>query len=178
MLTLSVSPLQAMNFSLIVAQPQWRVISTIPKGVVLPKGRKNELYRAITGAAANVTERFGCYSWGDETNICYCGSFAQDYASGNFVSNLQGRVHNYLQNHRLDTRTGRKNTNLMVFENINTALKKGDVILRLFIFESLQIGNEKVDFVTFAENSYLVQATEQLLICSYRRKGQCQWNRT
>ncbi len=167
-----------MDFSLIITHPQWRIIFSIPKGSVLSKGRKSELYRTITGATTNISERFGCYSWGDETNIYYCGSFAQDYASGNFVSNLQGRVHNYLQNHRLDTLTGRKNTNLMVFENINTLLKEGNVIFSLFTFKSLQIGNENVDFVTYATDSNLVQATEQLLICSYRRFGQCQWNRT
>ena len=166
-----------MSLSLVIRQPMWKTVFTIPKGTVLQKGRHG-LYHDIVGAAGEVTERFGCYSWGSDANVFYCGSFAQDYSSGNFRTNLHGRVHNYLQNHRVNARTGRKNTNLMVFENINNALKQKDVLLRHFTFESLQVGNDEVDFASFSADPDLVHAVEQLLICIYRRQGQCKWNRT
>jgi hypothetical protein len=165
-----------MNLSLKIHQPQWRTIFTIPLGTVLRKGRHG-LYHDITEAAASVNERFGCYSWGSNSVIYYCGSFAQDYTRGDFKTNLQGRVHNYLQNHRQKS-TERKNTNLMVFENINNVLKQSAVLLCLFTFESLEFGNDTVDFATFSTDPGLVHAVEQLLICAYRKQKQCAWNRT
>ncbi len=169
-----------MNISLAIQQPQWRTVYTIPKGTALKKGRRHKLYKDITKAAGAVTERFGCYSWGSDTIIFYCGSFAKDYSRGGFKTNLHGRVHNYLQSHGLAKfkRTGRKNTNLMVFDNINKALCQNDILLRLFTFEELEIGNDKVDFVTFSTDPNLVHTVEQLLICTYRRQDQCKWNRT
>ncbi len=166
-----------MQFSVSIQQPEWQTVFVIPKSTVLIKGRRNSLYKAITAAAAAVSLRFGCYSWGNTSQIFYCGSFAQDYARGGFKSNLQGRVHNYLQNHRLRD-TGRKNTNLMVFENINSALKQDDVVLRLFTFETIQIASATVAFTTYASDPDLVHAVEQLLIATHRRQGECQWNRT
>lgn len=167
---------QDMNFSLVIHQSQWRTIFTIPQGTTLQKGRHG-VNRDITKAAASISEKFGCYSWGSDSVIFYCGSFAQDYARGNFKTNLQGRVHQYLQNHG---RKGakRRNTNLMVFDNINDILKQSNVLLRLFTFESLHIGDDHIDFVTFSMNPDLVHAVEQLLICTYRRQEQCKWNRT
>lgn len=165
-----------MNISLTLSNHTWRPVFTIPKGAILEKGRHG-LYHEITGAAGAISERFGCYSWGSPSTIYYCGSFAKDYSRGDFKTNLQGRVHNYLQNHRRKD-TGRINTNLMVFEKINDALQLNDVHLSLLTFEWLQIGDDQVDFATFSTNPDLVHAVEQLLICSYRRQGQCQWNRT
>lgn len=165
-----------MNFSLILHQPQWQIVYTIPQGTVLEKGRHG-LYHNITRAAASVGERFGCYSWRSDSIIFYCGSFAQDYRRGNFKTNLQGRIHNYLQNHgRKDAK--RKNTNLRVFENINAALRQGNVLLCLFTFDSLQIGDNRVNFAAFSTDPDLVHVVEQVLICTYRRQGQCEWNRT
>jgi hypothetical protein len=164
------------DLALVLNKPFWKNIFTIPQGSVLQKGRHG-LYHEIVAAAAQVGARFGCYSWGSDSIIYYCGSFAQDYARGNFKSNLHGRIHNYLQNHR-QKETGQKNTNLMIFENINTALNNGNVLLRHFYFDSLKVGGDLIEFNTFSNDPNLVHAVEQLLICSYRRQGQCQWNRT
>ena len=135
------------------------------------------MYHQIVEAAGNIEKRFGCYSWGNDGSIYYCGSFAKDYSRNGFRSNLHGRVHNYLQNHRVKD-TGQKNTNLMVFENINRELKQNSILLQHFVFESLQIGDDVIDFATFSNDPNLVHAVEELLICSYRRIGQCSWNRT
>jgi hypothetical protein len=167
-----------MNLSLVVQQPSWRTIYTVPHSTVIAKGRTNATYKAITAAAGAIKERYGCYSWCDNANnVYYCGSFADDYSGDRFDSNFQGRVHNYLQNHKISG-TGHKNTNLMVFENINGALQKNAVALCLLTFASLQVDGTVVSFSSFTTDSNLVQAVEQLLICTYRRHGQCQWNRT
>jgi len=165
-----------MNFTLILHQSEWRTIFTIPRGTVLQKGRHG-LYHEIIKAAQSVKDRFGCYSWGSESVIYYCGSFT-DYARPEFKTNLQGRIHNYLQNHRLNERTGRKNTNLIVFESINKALRQSDIFLRLLTFESLEIDDAQINFDTFTKDPNLIHAVESLLICNYRRQRQCEWNRT
>jgi hypothetical protein len=113
-------PLAVPDITLSVLDSAWTPVFTIPQGSVLLKGRPG-LYHEITGAADAVSDRCGCYSWGSPEAIFYCGSFARDDLGGRFKSNLQARVHNYLQNHRTK-HTGQKNTNLMVFENINEAL--------------------------------------------------------
>ena len=164
-----------MDFSVILHQPRWQTVYTIPQGIGLQKGRHG-LYHNIAEAAGSVGEKFGCYSWRSDSTIFYCGSFAQDYRCGKFRTNLEGRIHQYLQNHgRKDAK--RKNTNLIVFENINAALREDNVLLCLFMFQSLQIGDDKVNFAAFSTDPDLVHVVEQLLICSYRRQGQCQWNR-
>ena len=167
-----------MNFSLVIHQADWQTVFEIPQGTTLQKGRHG-VYHEIIEAAAPISARFGCYSWANNSSIFYCGSFAQDYARGNFKSNLQGRVHNYLQNHGRKG-TKRRNTNLMVFDKINERLKQSNVLLRLFTFESLDVGDDHVDFVTFSTKPEpeLVHAVEQLLISTYRRQEQCTWNRT
>jgi hypothetical protein len=164
-----------MRHSLIVHEPQWQTVFAIPQGTTLQKGRHG-IYSQITSAAAAVKDQFGCYSWEVNSTIYYCGSFAKDYVRGSFKSNLQARVHNYWQNHRTKS-SGRKNTNLMVFDNIASALKSNDVLLRRFTFSELTIGDKTVTFVDFSTDRYLVHAIEQLLICDYRRLGQCCWNR-
>jgi hypothetical protein len=165
-----------MNISLTLSNHTWRPVFAIPKDTILQKGRHG-LYGDITKAAGAINERFGCYSWGSASKIYYCGSFAKDYARGGFKTNLQGRVHNYLQNHRRKA-SGRINTNLMVFEKINNALRLNDVYLSLLTFEWLQLGDDRVDYATFSTDPNLIHAVEELLICTYRRLGQCQWNRT
>lgn len=166
-----------MDFSLNLHQSSWKNIYTIQKNTTVAKGRRNDLYKAITQAAGTHLARFGCYAWRNETGIFYCGSFAQDYARGNFKSNLQGRIHNYLQNHRTK-KSGFKNTNLMVFENLNTILEQNDISLCVFVFDYLEINGEKVDYTSYCLDSNLVHTVEELLICSYRRNGECKWNRT
>ncbi len=165
------------GFSISVFSPQWPVVYTIPKGTVLVKGRRHWLYKDIMKATQNITHKCGCYSWMSKTVVYYCGSFTE-YSSGRFKTNLQARIHNYFQNHRQRADTGRKNTNLMVFEKINAALKHEDVHLSLFTFESLDIDNCRLGYDDFSQDPDLVHAVEELLICSYRRRHQCAWNRT
>ena len=154
----------------------WNDIYTIPKGVVLQKGRHG-LYHEMVDAAASVDLRFGCYGWVIEPDtICYCGSFSRDYSNRDFKSNLHGRLHNYLQNHG-SKKSERKNTNLMVFDNVNAALREAAVKFQYLKFESLEIGNDVIVYDEYCQDPSLVKAVEQLLITSYRRLGQCEWNR-
>ncbi|MCL4559893.1 MAG: hypothetical protein M1281_04655 [Chloroflexi bacterium] len=174
-----VSPLPVRSIpdlSLTVHNPAWTPVFAIPQSTILLKGRHG-LYPQIIQAAAAVNNRYGCYSWGSQSEVYYCGSFAQDYILGGFKSNLHARVHNYLQNHRINE-TGQKNTNLMVFEKINEALVKEDIILSVFSFEGINFTNGTYNFSQYCEDPDLVHTVEQLLISWYRKQGQCQWNRT
>ncbi|MBE7435440.1 MAG: hypothetical protein HS100_16110 [Anaerolineales bacterium] len=164
-----------MEISLKVFNPHWEVVYNIPKGTSLQKGRHG-LYHDLVNAAGNVTVRFGCYSWGHADEIFYIGSFSKDYKHGNHKSNLAGRVHNYLQNHRTKE-TGQKNTNLMVFERINEGLAIRDITLKLFQFDFLELGLQRVEYASYIIDTDLVRALEQLLICSYKNIDQCRWNR-
>ncbi len=170
-------PIGSMNYSLTLNNPLWRTVYIIPKGTTMLKGRHG-LYHELLDATKSFKERFGCYSWQSVGTIYYCGSYAKDYKRGHFKTNLQGRIHNYFQNHRIDSKTGRKNTNLMVFENLNKMLRNSDVSLCVLVFGSLRIGADEIDFDTFVQDPGLVHAVEELLICSYRRQKQCDWNRT
>ncbi len=170
-------PIRALpDLTLIIHNPVWTPVFTIPKGTILPKGRHG-LYPEITQAAAAVNFRYGCYSWGSQSEIYYCGSFAQDYVHGRFKSNLHARVHNYLQNHRTKE-TGQKNTNLMVFEKINEALVRENIILNVFSLEEINFYDRVYTFSQYCEDPDLVHTVEQLLISWYRKQGQSQWNRT
>lgn len=164
-----------MEIRLKIHKPHWEDIYRIPKGVYLQKGRHGS-YHEIVEAAGKVSARFGCYSWGSADEIFYIGSFSKDYKHGRRKSNLHGRVHNYLQNHRTKE-TGQKNTNLMVFEKINETVVTQDVALKLFQFEHLELGAKQIRYVEYTEDTDLVRALEQLLICSYRKINQCNWNR-
>lgn len=165
------------EMSLRIHQPAWQVVTVIPRGQTLVKGRRNSLYAEICRAAGGVQYRFGCYSWGSPTEVHYCGSFAQDYARGGFKSNLHARMHNYLQNHRVKP-TGQKNTNLMVFEQINAALAEHEIRLSVFTFEWMEVDGTRVDFAQYCQDPDLVHLVEQWLIAGCRRQGQCAWNRT
>jgi hypothetical protein len=166
-----------MKLSLHVPEFWWEDVYTIRQGLFLEKGRHGQ-YSGIMDATKLVLDKYGCYSWCRGGIVSYCGSFSQDYISGKFKTNLQARVHNYLQNHRIRNSTGQKNTNLIVFENINRALVNDDVTLRIFRFDSLQIGETRVSHFDYSLNADLVHSVEQLLICCYRRIGECAWNRT
>lgn len=172
---LATIPLPEMNLR--IHQPAWQVVAAIPQGQQLVKGRRNDLYTKICRAAGRVQYRFGCYSWGSPTEVHYCGSFARDYVRGGFKSNLHARMHNYLQNHRVKE-TGQKNTNLMVFEQINAALAKHEIRLSVFTFEWMEVDGTRVDFARYCQDADLVHLVEQWLIAGYRRQGQCGWNRT
>lgn len=164
-----------MDISMKIYNPYWETVFTIPNNTPLVKGRHG-MNHDLVKAAGQVQSKFGCYAWGTAEELYYIGSFSKDYKRGNHKSNLGGRIHNYLQNHR-EKEKGRKNTNLMVFENINKLLLSNDVSLFIYKFESLEIGDEKVDYSTYCEESDLVRAAEQLLICLYRRRNQGKWNR-
>lgn len=164
-----------MDIGLKVFNPHWEIVYSIPKGVSLQKGRHG-LYHEIIEAAGKVPASFGCYSWGNADEIFYIGSFSRDYKRGSYKSNLHGRVHNYLQNHRTKE-TGQKNTNLMVFEKINGTLTTQDVALNLFRFDLLELGSKKIGYATYTNDADVVRALEQLLICSYKKVNQCNWNR-
>jgi len=164
------------SINLSIENPEWTVVYSIPAGTVLEKGRRG-LYHEMVGSAGLVSDRFGCYSWAaSDGRVYYCGSFSKDYARGNFKSNLHGRLHNYLQNHR-EKDSGFKNTNLMVFEHVNSLLGSDRVSFQHLKFDSIAIGGESVSYSEYCEDSSLVKAVEQLLISSYRRIGQCEWNR-
>jgi hypothetical protein len=163
------------ELSLAINEPFWQTVYEIHQSNFLLKGRHGS-YHAIVEAAGNIKSRFGCYGWGTSENLFYIGSFSKDYTHGDHKSNFHGRIHNYLQNHRLKE-SGQKNTNLLVFENINHALLANNVILYILCFDSIQIGQEQIDYSCYAQSPELVRAVEQLLICSYKRNNQCSWNR-
>jgi hypothetical protein len=165
------------EMSLRIHRPAWQIVAAIPQGKTLVKGRRNDGYAELSRAAAGVTYRFGCYSWGSADQVYYCGSFARDHAHGSFKSNLQARVHNYLQNHR-EKESGRKNTNLMVFEKINAALPEREIRLSVFTFAWIELDGTIMDFAQYCQDHDLVHLVEQWLIAWYRRHGQCEWNRT
>jgi hypothetical protein len=164
-----------MDVSLSIHNAAWQVVFTIPKGHFLEKGRHGQYHELVT-KAANVTNRFGCYSWQSAGVVYYCGSFSRDLKPGRFSSNLQARVHGYLQTHRRKL-SGTINTNLMVFDHINEVLEYADVDLALFAFDVLEISGDIKDFATYTNDHDLVLTVEQLLICHYRRREQCAWNR-
>ena len=164
-----------MDVSLVIYNSYWESVYEIAASTPLLKGRHG-LYHEIVKAAGQIQSRFGCYAWGTLDNLCYIGSFSRDYQRGDHKSNLQARIHNYLQNHRTKE-NGRKNTNLMVFENINQLLLTGDVSIFIHKFDYLEIGHERVEYAKYCQDADLVRGVEQLLICSYRRNRQCAWNR-
>jgi hypothetical protein len=164
-----------MDVSLSIHNARWQVVFTIRKGQFLEKGRHGQ-YHELVSKAANVKNRFGCYSWQSAGVVHYCGSFSRDRKAGKFSSNLQARVHGYLQAHGRKL-SGTINTNLMVFNHINHVLEYADVDLALFAFDVVEICGDLKDFATYTNCHDLVLAVEQLLICDYRRREQCDWNR-
>lgn len=158
-----------LKLSLEIHQPEWKTIFTFPRGTVMKKGRHG-LYHDVCGAAGRVEQKYGCYAWAAGV-IRYCGCNTKDYGRAEFKSNLHGRVHNYLQNHS-------GTTNKFVFDKITGELAATDVRFLYLSFESLALGDEIFDYATFGGDRTLVKAVEELLIASYRRIGQCDWNRT
>lgn len=165
------------QFSLSIHDPHWKDVFTIPRGTVLQKGRHG-IYPELVKAAGAVDLRFGCYSWGAVNLVHYCGSFAQDNKRGNFNSNLHARVHHYWQTHNQKKKTGHKNTNLMVFENIGSVLRTDSVHLRVFSFSQMQFGEKNLTLSDFSQEPDIVHAVEQILIATYRKRGECSWNRS
>jgi hypothetical protein len=154
----------------------WQVVYASPAGTVLMKGRKNGGSRAVIGAAAGIAVRFGCYSWESNGTVLYCGSFSKDYAGGQFKTNFEGRVYQYLANHKRDDDGTPKNTNAKVFDLLNGLLKTAPVRLQFLRFESLSIDGKPIAFEAYSGDAALVRAVERLVIWSYKKVGQCPWN--
>jgi hypothetical protein len=163
------------SLSLFISHPIWKPVFMIPRNTTLQKGRHG-LYHNIIEKAAHIEDRFGCYSWGSSSEIFYIGSFSKDRKNKRFHSNFHGRIHNYLQNHRLKE-NGRKNTNLMVFENLNSILKTQEIFLRIFTCDLVSFGYHEWTMAQFSEDAELVLSCERLLISWYKMLKQCQWNR-
>jgi len=160
-----------MNLSIELIDVKWQKIFTIPQGTVLQKGRKGPFYKELIDASCRINDRFGVYAWGkDEKNIYYCGSFSKDYTSGKFKSNFHGRIAQYMGNHDGDT-------NKMVFDYINIALKSEDVNLFLLQYVSANL-NGSILLATGCQDAGLIKLIERLLIYTNKTKGQVQWNRS
>ena len=100
--------------------PSWKHIYKVEKGVNLSKGKSGQSGR-ILEAASGVAEQFGCYSWTANRAVMYCGSFSE-YSARHFKTNFEGRIYQYLANHKRDSAGLPKNTNAVVFDHINRAL--------------------------------------------------------
>lgn len=155
--------------------PRWEYVYQVEGGVMLPKGKGGESGR-ILEASSQVPEQFGCYAWNANRAVMYCGSFS-DYSARHFKTNLAGRIYQYLTNHKRDTAGLPRNTNAAIFDYINHALLESEVVLRVFRFDRCRLGSEVVDFSTYTTDPFLVRAVEKLLVCTYRRQSQCQWNK-
>ncbi len=159
-----------------LTNPRWTPVIQLQPGCQIVKGRRG-VYWDVRNAAAKQRDRFGCYAWQTGGVIQYCGSFADDYEKEEFKTNLEGRVHNYWQNHRIHE-NGRINTNKHVFDQIVACCKQGPVGLLIFGFDDLYINETHFTYAQYAVNHDLVIAVEAFLICQYRVSGQCTWNRT
>jgi hypothetical protein len=165
-----------MDLSIQIINSKWKRIFTIKAGTT-PDQLQGEVYPDIRKSAGNIKNHFLCYSWGTEDEIKYCGSVARDYTHGSQKSNLEGRIRNYFRNHRQES-NGRKNANLNVYQNIIETLKVTDIYLSIFEFTEIRLGEKRFSYSEYSEDPELVQAVEQLLICSYKHIGQSPWNRT
>lgn len=161
-----------MKFTIEVIQSSWNTIFLIPRGTVLPRGKKG-LSREVILSANRVRDRFGCYTWATNGKIRYCGSFL-DYAK--YESNFEGRIYQYFSNHKRRPDGSPSNTNARVFDLLNEALETTAVALQVFRFESLKRSDESIAFASYTTDSYLVKAVERLLIWTYKNAGQCRWN--
>lgn len=163
-----------MRFAIEIVNPRWNKVFTVPFGAALPKG-KRDMSKSILHAAKSITDSFGCYSWASNDEVYYCGSFSE-YA--NFTSNFEGRIYQYLTNHRRAEDGSPSNTNARIFDLLNEALRISDVTLQLLRFDHLKCSDAVYEFDTFAADSDLTKAVERLLIATYTRMGQCEWNDT
>ena len=140
----------------------------------MTKGRRSEHYRLVRAAGREVVDPHGCYSWWAGPRLVYVGSFGP-YSRDEFVSSLEGRLHNYLQNHGSKIRP---NTNAWIFENLLKTLASEPVELRVLRFESALIDGTTYTFAEVGMKKAIVLALETMLIASNRLSGGCTWNRT
>lgn len=151
-------------------KPTWKQVFQVPMGAKIIKGRHG-IYKNLRAACGLVSNRFGCYAWQSPGHVHYCGSFSADYTNPEYVSNLEGRFCNYWENHDVST-------NKHIFDSISTKIKTSSIELAIFKFCTVELDNTSVSFADFCLDSDLVKAVEALLICHYRRRKQCKWNRT
>jgi len=102
------------------------------------------------------------------------GSFSP-YGRKEFESGLEGRLHNYLQNHG---KKDRPNTNKWVFDSLCRAMLEQYVELRVLRFEQVRINARDFTFEEATNDKAIILALESMLIASGRLEGGCQWNRT
>ncbi|MHC1740319.1 MAG: hypothetical protein AB9897_04330 [Anaerolineaceae bacterium] len=165
-----------MEYSLQLVNESWEEVFFLEKGTDLTKNRTKTNHQ-LREKAAFVKDRFVCYRWTSHTDVFYCGSVSNDYRGHKYQSNLEGRLHNYLQTHQ-QRPNGRKNTNLMVFENVCSQLQIKSVVFSVLRFDRLILSGKAIPFEDYSQNPDLVHAVEQLLIATYKSIGQCGWNRS
>lgn len=161
--------------ALTVKRPTWQTVARITPGTPLPKRRTGASKDALV-AARSIATRFGCYSWATATEILYCGSYSQDYKASAFGSNLEGRLYQYLCNHKRDSAGHPKNTNALIYDRLVQKLSSTAALFQVLSFDRILLDDRAVDFTAYSCDRYLVRAVERLLICFYKRHGQCAWN--
>ncbi len=153
---------------------RWEPVYRFESGTILTKGRRSDHYRALRSAGRKVADIHGCYSWWAGSRPVYIGSFSP-YGRAEFESSLEGRLHNYLQNHGGKVRP---NTNAWVFGNLVTTLTSEAVELRILRFDRLLMNGTAYVFEEVSREKAVVLALETMLIASHRLSGGCSWNRT
>lgn len=154
----------------------WQLVHSIPRGTVLTKSRAGHESRPVMDAAAAIVHRFGCYSWESTGAVLYCGSFSKNYSGGQFKTNLEGRVYQYLVNHKRDTQGKPRNTNAKVFDLLNDVLRTRPARLQVLRLDALIVGGRRIEFGEYCGDAALVRAIERLVTWAYKAVGQCPWN--
>lgn len=164
------SELTILHLSLAIEHATWKQVFTIPKEQQLESGVKNAYNKQFLNAAKKIDDRFGVYSFQDaETGyVYYCGSFSPYKGK---VTSLEGRLKQYLVNHR--ERDGKRNTNLRVFWELNSQLLTSSVTLGLLELNNATIydrsGNDLNIFRFSSTNqAILAQTLEQVFILYYK----------
>ena len=155
-----------------LTNPRWEPVFRFEVGETLVKGRRTTHYPRICAAAKCVQESHGCYSWWVGSAQVYVGSFSP---YGRFETGLEGRLHNYLQNHG---KKDRPNTNKWVFDNLCRSMLQEPVELRVLRFDQLHINGRNFTFEQATNDKAIILALESMLIARGRLRGGCQWNRT
>jgi hypothetical protein len=163
-----------MMFSIVIQNPKWIPLVVISQGEMVEKGRKSPLSKHILRSAETIPALYGCYGWFIGEKIAYVGSFSPYQGKPN---GLQARLGNYLGNHKVKE-NGSFNTNKMVFDKANESLVSNAVTIAYFRFESMNFGDRLISFEEFSCQAVFTKAVEELLICTYRLQGACDWNRT
>jgi len=165
----------AEGIAVAITRPRWKAVARVTAGTHLPKRRAGASKDALL-SARSISTRFGCYSWATSAEVLYCGSYSQDYKTAGCRSNLEGRLHQYLCNHKRDRAGHPKNTNATVYDRLVQTLRSTDALFQVLEFDGVSIDKRAIDFPTCSSDPYLVRAVERLLIWFYRRRGECEWN--